>query len=194
MGAMRVAAGILLTGPGTPFLYYGEEVAMTGTKPDEDIRKPMPWTGEENGGFTEAARPWRDLPEGYEENNVAAMEDDPDSLLNLYRRLIHLRNDHEALRVGDYLPVEASHRSVYAFLRQTEGETLLVIHNLSDEPVGDYTLTLGEGAQIAEGTPVEILSGEEMEAPEMSEAGGFTEYVPMEELAPQTSYVIQLRP
>jgi alpha-amylase len=194
MGAMRVAAGILLTGPGTPFLYYGEEVAMTGTKPDEDIRKPMPWTGEENAGFTEAARPWRDFPEGYEENNVAAMEDDPDSLLNLYRRLIHLRNDHEALRVGDYLAVEASHRSVYAFVRQTEGETLLVIHNLSDEAVSDYTLALEDGAQIAEGIPVEILSGEEMEAPEMSGAGGFTEYVPMEELAPQTSYVIQLRP
>ncbi|MGH2544929.1 MAG: alpha-amylase family glycosyl hydrolase, partial [Ardenticatenaceae bacterium] len=78
MNHARMAAAILLTGPGSPFLYYGEEVAMTGAKPDENIRRPFPWSGEENGGFT-AARPWHPLPDGYEINNVAAMNDDPGS-------------------------------------------------------------------------------------------------------------------
>lgn len=191
MAAMKMAASILLTGPGTPFIYYGEEVGMTGVKPDEDIRKPFPWNGEANGGFTEANRPWRDLPEGYEERNVAAMNDDPDSLLNHYRRLIHLRNDHEALRIGDYLAVEASDRAVYAFVRQSNDETLLVIHNLNDDPVSDYTLALPEGVQMADSAPLDLFGEAEIEAP-TGEA--MTDYTPVTELDGQSTYVIQLRP
>lgn len=51
----RLAAAILLTLSGTPFLYYGEEIGMAGTKPDERIRTPMQWTDEETGHFTLAA-------------------------------------------------------------------------------------------------------------------------------------------
>ncbi len=99
-GAARVAATVLLTSPGVPFIYYGEEIGMVGTKPDERIRTPMQWDDSlATAGFQHrhalAAR-----PDGYKTNNVAAMDDDPGSLLNHYRDLIRLRNEHPALRTG----------------------------------------------------------------------------------------------
>ena len=88
---MKLAASILLTLPGVPFLYYGEEIGQVGEKPDEMIRNPMPWTGGVNGGFTAAGRPWEPLQPGHQRRNVAAQDADPDSLLNHYRKLVRLR-------------------------------------------------------------------------------------------------------
>ena len=67
---LKLAAALLLTGPGVPFLYYGEEIGQIGAKPDEMIRNPMPWTDGTNGGFTAAARPWERLQKGFETRNV----------------------------------------------------------------------------------------------------------------------------
>src|SRR5512137_717052 len=83
----RVAASLLLTSPGMPFIYYGEEIGMEGMKPDENIRRPMQWTGDENGGFT-SGKPWRALDSKFKFVNVAAQLDDPASLLSHYRSLI----------------------------------------------------------------------------------------------------------
>ena len=70
--SLRLAAGLLLSGGGTPFVYYGEEIGLTGSKPDEDIRTPMPWTGAgPAGGFT-TGTPWEPLEPGWETRNVAA--------------------------------------------------------------------------------------------------------------------------
>ncbi len=103
----KIAATWLLTSPGVPFVYYGEEIGMTGTKPDEDIRRPMQWRSDDglNVGFT-VGRPWRYPADDYEERSVALQTADPDSLLNHYRALIHLRNEHAALRVGEWIAVE----------------------------------------------------------------------------------------
>ena len=72
----KVAASLLLTSPGTPFLYYGEEIGMQGRKPDEDIRLPMQWSGEENAGFS-AGKPWRNPGADSPQVNVEAQLNDP---------------------------------------------------------------------------------------------------------------------
>ena len=66
----KLAAFLLLTSPGTPFIYYGEEIGMQGKKPDENIRLPMQWNAEANAGFT-TGRPWRAPDADYETVNVA---------------------------------------------------------------------------------------------------------------------------
>ena len=99
IGKAKVAASLLLTSPGTPFIYYGEEIGMQGEKPDEDIRRPMQWSGDENAGFS-GGQPWRAPAADYPQVNVAAQENNPNSLLSHYRNLVNLRNAHSALRVG----------------------------------------------------------------------------------------------
>ncbi|MBA3533283.1 MAG: alpha-amylase [Ardenticatenales bacterium] len=193
MDHMKMAAAMLLTGPGTPFIYYGEEIAMRGMKPDEDIRKPMSWTGDEAAGFT-TGTPWRDFSQDYETNNVAAMSEEPESLLNLYRRLIALRNEHEALRIGEYLVLQSSTNGIYPFIRQSNDETLLVLHNLTGDPISDYRLSLKAGAQVDEGAPAELFQGATVMPLLPDEQGGFTEYTPIQTLEPYRTYIIQLRP
>jgi glycosidase len=190
-----VAATILLTSPGVPFIYYGEEIGMTGVKPDEDLRRPMQWAGDGPGvGFT-SGTPWRAPAADYPERNVALQTDAPDSLLNHYRALIALRNEHEALRVGDWLPVVTRSSGVYAFVRETESETILVVVNLASEPTaaGDYALELDESGLVGPLTVETLLGAEAVNGPALTTSGGFTGYVPVETLGAQSSLIIRLR-
>lgn len=132
--ALRSAAAILLTLPGTPFVYYGEEVGLVGNKPDPDIRTPMPWNDSEAGGGFTTGTPWRPFARGRATANVAAQAGDPASLLSLYRRLIHLRAGSPALRQGaiTVLSPGAASSPVLAFVREADGERVLVVHNLGN--------------------------------------------------------------
>lgn len=189
----KVAATWLLTSPGVPFVYYGEEIGMTGIKPDEDIRRPMQWSSDDglSVGFT-SGRPWRYPADDYEARSVALQTDDPDSLLNHYRALIHLRNEHAALRAGEWIAVETETADVYAFLRSVEDETLLVLINFSDNPASDYSLSLSAGPLRGEVVP-ETLFGPAGAAPlSANEAGGLDGYKPLESLPPQSSFIFRL--
>ena len=137
----RLASGVLFTGPGVPFIYYGEEIGMTGTKPDPNIRTPMQWSAEHAAGFTTGTA-WGSVNRNYTEVNVAAQTDDPDSLLSYYRTLIHLRNNHAALRVGEFTLLNTTHDSVLAFLRHSREETLLVMINLGEEAAAQVSLSV----------------------------------------------------
>jgi alpha-amylase len=193
VGAARVAATILLTSPGVPFVYYGEEIGMTGAKPDERIRTPLPWDGTRiTGGFTTGV-PWEVLGTGYSTVNVASQTDDPGSLLSHYRRLIHLRDEHPALRTGSIQLVDTGNPAVYSFLRYADDETLLVVVNLSTEAVTDYSLTAVQG--VLGGKPsADLLLGEgEVTAPALNDSGGFTDYKPLASLPPQSSFVISFK-
>ena len=112
----KLAAVMLLTSPGTPFIYYGEEIGMQGKKPDEDIRLPMQWSDMPNAGFTTGA-PWRTVDPNSSIVNVAVQDDDPDSLLNLYRTLAKLRTRHSALQTGALSLLETGNPGLYAILR-----------------------------------------------------------------------------
>lgn len=187
----EVAATLHLTFPGVPFIYYGEEIGMQGGKPDEDIRRPMQWTDE--GGFSSGA-PWRDYFGDQAERNVAAQQTEAGSLWQHYRALIALRAAHPALRMGAWLPVKDDHRRVYSFVRVTDEETLLVLVNLSQEPVTEYTLTLTEGPFQAGIQPTLLLGTGETSAPTANARGGFAAYRPVEALPAYGSVIIQYRP
>jgi alpha-amylase len=131
----RSAAAILLTMPGSPFLYYGEEVGLANgsTSGDESKRTPMPWDATSGGGFT-TGTPWFPFAAGRDTANVAAQTTSPGSLLSRYRDLIHVRSGSAALRRGGLrlLPATTGGNAVLAFLRSTDTEEVLVVHNLSD--------------------------------------------------------------
>jgi alpha-amylase len=187
----RVAAAYLLTLPGVPFIYYGEEIGMQGIKPDEDIRLPMQWDDTDNAGFTTGS-PWREPYMDFETVNAAAQTDDPDSLLSAYRDLIHVRNSSPAMRRGDLTLVESNQRSVVAFLRQYESESLLVLLNIADDAVMDYSLSL-TGSSLRDGAAPVLLLGEgEPDAPLLNANGGFVDYVPVAGLSPKSVTIIRL--
>lgn len=130
----RVAASAMLLLPGTPFVYYGEEIGMIGDKPDETIRTPMQWTSGMNGGFT-TGKPWEALQADWVSKNVAAQESDERSLLNHYRRLIHFRNAHLALSRGTLLIGSTNDSRTSAFIRSAGPETALIVLNFGDAAV-----------------------------------------------------------
>lgn len=178
----KLAATLLLTSPGVPFLYYGEEIGVEGTKPDPSLRKPMPWSSEKHGGFS-SKKPWQDLPLEASRVNVNLQNDDRESLLWHYRHLIRLRNRHPALRVGDFSPVETGDDRIYAFERSTHEERILVVVNLSEEEVREYDLLMSPEGLEPEVSPEELLAGGTA-APLDSSA-----YRPLAALEPMTAYL-----
>jgi glycosidase len=144
-GRMRIAASILLTLPGIPFLYYGEEVGIqNGTaQGDEPKRTPMPWNDRSGGGFTTGS-PWYGFAPGRNSANVADQDPKPNSLLSHYRNLIRVRKNSPALRSDDIqllTPVTGA-SPVFAFIRTSSTEQVVVVHNLSDSFVaaGPYAI------------------------------------------------------
>ena len=192
----RLAASILLTGPGVPFIYYGEEIGMTGMKPDEDIRLPMQWAS--NGpkvGFTEGT-PWRPAAADFPVKSVTRQTNDPDSLLSHYRFLVQLRNQHEALRVGDWQMLNANTGWLYAFIRSTPNEVILVLMNFTPNPVGteQYSLELAEGLFEGPVSVTWLFGNEPLSAPEINAAGGFSGYQPFTEIPAQSTHIFQIHP
>jgi alpha-amylase len=126
----RVAASAMLMLPGMPFVYYGEEIGMVGPKPDETIRTPMQWSSAPNGGFT-SGKPWEPLQPDWKTKNVAAQDSSRQSLLNHYRKLIHLRNAHRALGSGrlTLLQTNDTTGTVAAWLRSSGDEVFLIVVN-----------------------------------------------------------------
>jgi glycosidase len=191
--AARTAATLLLTSPGVPFLYYGEEIGMLGKKPDENIRLPMQWTADEDAGFTTGS-PWRAPNGDYTTKNAADQNADPDSLLSLYRRLIHIRNDHAALRVGDYYAVDTNNPDVFASLRASREEAVLVLINLGSETVSDYALNLEESPLAGEYMLAPLLDSAQFTSLGVTEGGGFENYRPVPEIPPYGQFILQLQP
>ena len=191
-GANKTAASLLLTGPGVPFLYYGEEIGIAGSKPDERLRTPMHWDDSRLAGFTSAERAWQPLQDA--DNiavaNVAAQTADADSLLSHYRRLIHLRNDNSALRGGALTAVDSSERGIYAFLRHDAAQTLLVIINLTGERVAGFMLSL-DAIELDLAAPTLIFGDGALAAPRLDAGGGFADYAPVPALAARGLLVIQ---
>ncbi|HET9906635.1 MAG TPA: alpha-amylase family glycosyl hydrolase [Anaerolineales bacterium] len=190
-GKAKAAAALLLTSPGTPFIYYGEEIGMQGQKPDEDIRLPMQWSAEANAGFT-TGMPWRAPASDYPQVHVAAQNEDPNSLLNHYRTMISLRRASPALSGGELVLVETDNPGVYAVLRSSPDQTLLVIVNLEGTPISDYQLSLNESL-LSDGTVTpQPLFGTIEAMPVIISGGKFSDYKPMNELLPYQSYILEL--
>jgi glycosidase len=193
LGQGKAAAALLLTTPGIPFIYYGEEIGMTGVKPDERLRTPMQWMGEPKAGFT-TGTPWEMINADYTTINVAAQAGDPTSLLEHYRRLIALRNTHPALSAGATRLVDSESRKIVSFLRVSGGEAILVIINIDDQPASDYALTLDKGPLSGAYTATSLLDAVAAAAPGVNAAGGFDAYTPLAEIPPYGVLVLELAP
>ena len=188
----KLAATLLLTLPGLPFVYYGEEIGMTGDKPDPRIRTPMQWRAGPAAGFTNAL-PWEPLQPDSMTANVAAEDGDRGSLLGLYRTLIHLRGSNQALAVGELVPLHASDSSVVAYLRRDGARAVLVVANLGARATESVTLDSDPGA-LPSGAYVTrpILGGASGASFTVAADGRVTGYTPLASLGPTTSYVFEL--
>jgi maltose alpha-D-glucosyltransferase/alpha-amylase len=132
--------GLMFALPGTPVVYYGDEIGMGDNVYLGDrngVRTPMQWSGDRNAGFSGANRQKLILPPivdpeyHYEAVNVEAQLANPHSLLWWMRRLIALRRRHPAFGRGAMRFVESDNRKVIAFIREHEGQRILVVANLS---------------------------------------------------------------
>ncbi|MCB9127460.1 MAG: maltose alpha-D-glucosyltransferase [Ardenticatenales bacterium] len=159
---IELANSILFTLPGSPIIYYGDEIGMGDNihLPDRHgVRTPMQWESSETADFSDGDPDdfynpiIRSAPYGPETVNVAEQRNDPNSLLSLMRHLIRVRKSSAALGRGDhrFLAVENPH--ILAILREADGETVLALHNLSEE-WQEVTLPLDEWAGH---TPRELL-------------------------------------
>lgn len=147
---VKLAASIYLTLPGIPFVYYGEEVGMLGSKPDENIRRPMSWSGNSGAGFT-TGNPWNAPSSNFRSNNVEDQSIDDSSILHWYRRLIQLRSTSNALQTGDHIPIDVGTDGVLAFKRVSSENVSITLANVSNQiqnvslDISDIDFLEGEG-------------------------------------------------
>jgi alpha-glucosidase len=158
----RLAAVLLFTLRGTPIMYYGDEIGMhdVSIPPDriQDLkentmpgysrdpeRTPMQWNNESYAGFSEV-EPWLPVADDYRQRNVAVQKDNPDSLLSFYRKLIDLRHQEPALRVGKFISVGLENQ-LMVYERQFEKSKLRILVNFSKEPA-QHSLPADETGEL----------------------------------------------
>ena len=187
----KLAATLLLTLPGLPFVYYGEEIGMTGDKPDPRLRTPMQWAPKPGLGFTTGTA-WEGAQSDSFTATVASEESDPGSLLNLYRRLIHLRRQNEALAAGALVPLAAGSPQVAAYLRRSGTHAVLVIANLGAATSG-VALVSSAGA-LRRGTYAarNLLAGPDGAALRVGADGRISGYIPAATLGTREYLVLDL--
>lgn len=135
----RMAAAVMLTSAGSPYIYYGEEIGMLGSKQtgDLNVREPMLWAPKAGDTYRPTWTPSVNSTDT-SVGNIETQAKDAKSLYNTYRKFLRLRNTYPALAYGDIeLPSgfndsDASDKQIMVFIRSFEGERLLVVHNVSD--------------------------------------------------------------
>jgi alpha-glucosidase len=147
----RVAAMLLLTLRGTPTIYYGDELGLENGIITADImqdpqglnlgldktrdqeRTPMQWSSQAHAGFS-TVEPWLPVSPDFEERNVAVQNDDPASILNLYRQLLKYRRNTPALEGGIYRSLDVDHEDCFVYLREHPEGSRLIALNFTDQP------------------------------------------------------------
>lgn len=161
---LELFTALLLSLPGSPVLYYGDEIGMGDNiwLGDRDaVRTPMQWTCDRNAGFSRCDPARLYLPlimdpiHGYQALNVEAQQNNPGSLLNWTRKMIHIRKRHPVFGTGDFTELRASNPSVLAFVREYGDDRMLCVNNLSRFPQ-PVELDLRRFTGV---TPVECVGG-----------------------------------
>lgn len=192
----KTAAALLMTLRGTPFIYYGEELGMTGCglkrKDMKDplsvrtwplkrfcrdmARTPMQWDGTENSGFTEGA-PWLPAADDYKDVNAARQSADANSLLSFYRSLIWLRKRYRALQEGEISFPEGFPPDTLVYVRSLADERMLVFLNFTEKPL---TADINLMPPAENGHTAHILLGTHRAAGESLRLDNRTEIKPYE--------------
>ncbi len=137
---MELFTALLLSLPGTPILYYGDEIGMGDNiyVGDRDgVRTPMQWNGDRCGGFSRAdfaqlyLPPLMDPLYGYQACNVEQQQRTESSLLQWVRRFVRVRQAHPVFGRGEFTVLEVNNPSVFAFVRSSPREEILCVNNLS---------------------------------------------------------------
>jgi len=161
---IELMTSLLLSMPGTPIVYYGDEIGMGDNiyLGDRDgVRTPMQWSGDRNGGFSRADTQQLYLPAimdpvyGFAAVNVEAQERSPSSLLNWVKRLIAVRREHTVFGRGSLTFLYPENRRVAAYVRDYGDETVLCVANLATSPQA-VALDL---SRFAGRVPVELVGG-----------------------------------
>jgi maltose alpha-D-glucosyltransferase/alpha-amylase len=161
---LELFTALLMSLPGSPVLYYGDEIGMGDNiwLGDRDgVRTPMQWTPDRNAGFSKCDPARLYLPVvmdpiyGYQAINIEAQQNNTGSLLHWTRKMIEIRKRHPVFGVGDYTELSASNPSVLAFVREYGTDRVLCVNNLSrfPQPV-ELDLRRFEGVN-----PVECMGG-----------------------------------
>ena len=151
--SLKVAAALLLTQRGTPFMYYGEEIGMRDIrvsraqiqdpigrrywpffKGRDGCRSPMQWDASPHAGFSPATS-WLPVHPNYHQRNVAVQVSNPESLFHFYRKLLRLRKELPVLRSGMFQPLTFEPQRLLAYLRQDRDQSVLVALNFGRRPV-----------------------------------------------------------
>jgi len=197
----KVAASLLLTSPGVPTLYFGEEIGMLGRVKDKNgnwlctnASYPMQWSSEKNAGFTVGIPlVWPDP--NYAQFNVSDEMKDPASLFSHYKTLIGLRNAHPALRIGSLNIVSSSNPGLFASLRVSSTEAMLVLVNLTNTPIGNFSLSLNEGPlQSGEYLGLALIGQGPVVNLNVTSTGGFSDYGPIPTIPAYATVIIQFNP
>lgn len=133
----RLAASLLMTLPGAPYIWQGEEIGMRGLKPDQFIREPFLWTYEPDEFRTRWIEPRYSTDETVVPAHIQL--DDENSVLNHYKALIAIRNSEQALSIGGLEPIVADNEALSIFVRTHESGNRLIIHNTGSNQV-EYSL------------------------------------------------------
>ncbi|MEJ7649956.1 MAG: alpha-amylase family protein [Nakamurella sp.] len=168
---IRMAYSLLFSLPGTPCLYYGEEIGMGEDLAADGrmaVRTPMQWTSGRNGGFSAAAPRALVQPvvgDGYapEHVNVADQRHDPESLLSFIRALIAVRRRRPEFGWGAFSVIDHDQPSVFAHRCDADGSAMVAVHNLGADPV---TLELpisrkGDGLEMIDPLTQEVIAGQD---------------------------------
>lgn len=191
----KLAVSLLLTLPGLPFVYYGEEIGMTGSKQagDPRLRTPMHWSRAPAAGFTQAT-PWEPLQPDSFTANVEVLENDPNSLLNLHRRLIHLRAANPALgAAAEFIPLNASAPGALAYVRRANGRAAVVIANLTAQRISRVSVSSSDAVLPAgRYTGATRLGAKRDVALRIASKGRIENWRPLSVLEPFETQIIEL--
>ena len=162
---LKVAAAMLLTLRGTPFLFYGEEIGMRDIhlkrteildpigkmywpiyKGRDGCRSPMQWNANMNAGFS-VMKPWLPVHPNFPQRNVEIQSQDKSSLLHFYKQLLAFRKSHQALISGDFQAIDVNSPHVLAYKRVHADQTILVLLNFVNKPQ-EISLPENEGTYL----------------------------------------------
>jgi alpha-amylase len=143
----KLAAAILLSLPGTPYIYYGEEIGMWGPKPDPEIREPFLWNTKAQDQYRTTWTPSKNTNDETV-TPLALQIEDPHSLYNHYKTLIALRNQHPVLAVGEIEPVASFNDAFLIYKRVYEGESWMIIHHLAEQAVETEVGSFGTFSEL----------------------------------------------